>query len=388
MKKVLILIVMLCVLSVSCGSNCDDTGEDKDNIVDSADSAADGDTANTADIGDSADSVVDGDTVDTTDSVDFSDDEEQLSDEDVVALSSNIIPTNQTECYDNIEAISCPAVGADYYGQDAQYLDTKRTFTVSGEAEQEIVTDSITGLIWQRTIDSTERTWEGAKDYCSELEYAGYADWRLPTIEALATLSDYGHYDPAIDSGAFPATPSDVFLSSTSSFYSVKSIDGKVDAYSESSGNARCVRGTFSFASDFVEYEVAEGNTLIKDMRTGLMWTKRYWEAKSWKEALEYCENLEYMRTSDWRLPNINELRTLIDYSKNGPASNFPDMPENDSFWSSTTHSEFTGSVWSVRSGSGAISAIWKEGVDIRSFSVRCVRISGSNGWYSWAIRE
>ena len=67
------------------------------------------------------------------------------------------------------------------------------------------------------------------------------------------------------------------------------------------------------------------------------MWQKDYVSGKTWKEALSYCENLTYAGYSDWRLPNRNELASLINYDNVSPASDFPDMPSLE-FWSSSVH--------------------------------------------------
>lgn len=34
-----------------------------------------------------------------------------------------------------------------------------------------------------------------------------------------------------------------------------------------------------------------------------------------WKEAIEFCEKLEFAGYSDWRLPSIKELLSLVNYS-------------------------------------------------------------------------
>ena len=55
-----------------------------------------------------------------------------------------------------------------------------------------------------------------------------------------------------------------------------------------------------------------------KDPDSKLAWSSKYTEKILWNEAVSYCENLDEDGHSDWRLPNISELRTLI---KDCPAS-------------------------------------------------------------------
>ncbi|ETR70758.1 MAG: hypothetical protein OMM_08575, partial [Candidatus Magnetoglobus multicellularis str. Araruama] len=45
------------------------------------------------------------------------------------ALSWPIPHTGQNKCYDNNREIPCPSKGEDYYGQDAQYVTNKRSYT-------------------------------------------------------------------------------------------------------------------------------------------------------------------------------------------------------------------------------------------------------------------
>ena len=50
----------------------------------------------------------------------------------------------------------------------------------------------------------------------------------------------------------------------------------------------------------------------------GNMWSPKSSYRRTWNTAVDYCNNLTECGYSDWRLPNINELRTLI---KNCPGS-------------------------------------------------------------------
>lgn len=79
------------------------------------------------------------------------------------------------------------------------------------------------------------------------------------------------------------------------------------------------------------------GDVIVTDTETGLIWQKTYVSGKKWQQALYYCENLTYAGYNDWRLPNRNELLSLVNFEKYEPASDFPDMPSGY-FWSSSTH--------------------------------------------------
>ena len=45
---------------------------------------------------------------------------------------------------------------------------------------------------------------------------------------------------------------------------------------------------------------------------TGKMWSQKADTEKSWEEALDYCDKLTSCGYSDWHLPTISELRTLV----------------------------------------------------------------------------
>ena len=67
---------------------------------------------------------------------------------------------------------------------------------------------------------------------------------------------------------------------------------------------------------------------------------------KTWIEAINYCENLTLGGYSDWRLPNINELKTIADETTYSPA--IVDAFTNVSlgnYWSSTTYATSGGAA-------------------------------------------
>ncbi len=82
------------------------------------------------------------------------------------------------------------------------------------------ITDMATALMWQKSDDGTERTWDEAVLYCESLELADNTDWMLPRIHMLENLID-SSFSPTINP-AFSVKPS-YYWSSSESRASVKS---------------------------------------------------------------------------------------------------------------------------------------------------------------------
>ena len=84
-------------------------------------------------------------------------------------------------------------------------------------------------------------------------------------------------------------------------------------------------------------------NNVVIDTTTNLMWHDDYYyvqaQLKTWNEAINYCENdLNASGYTDWRLPNINELYTIIDTATYEPAIHeIFKYTANKRYWSSTT---------------------------------------------------
>lgn len=85
-----------------------------------------------------------------------------------------------------------------------------------------VVVHKTTGLMWAAEGDGQgcnwgEYTdWEAALDYCSDLYFAGYDDWRLPNAKELESIVDFGFNNPAIRDVYFPETVSIEYWTSTS----------------------------------------------------------------------------------------------------------------------------------------------------------------------------
>jgi len=96
---------------------------------------------------------------------------------------------------------------------------------------------------------------------------------------------------------------------------------------------------------------INHGDGTVTDKKTTLMW-KHCPEGLSgsncsiedtankytWKEAIEQAEGSAFAGYSDWRLPNIKELRSLAARDRYDPAINstlFPNTPSSG-FWSSS----------------------------------------------------
>jgi hypothetical protein len=115
------------------------------------------------------------------------------------------------------------------------------------------------------------------------------------------------------------------------------------------------VRGNSSYGiNEFTN----NGDSTISDNATGLMWMKFDSDSTmNWEEALAYAESMEFAEYSDWRLPDVKELQSIVDYSRSpgttGSAAidplfsttqitNEAGQIDYGYYWSNTTHSNWT----------------------------------------------
>jgi hypothetical protein len=67
----------------------------------------------------------------------------------------------------------------------AKVYDWKGTEPQLAKAPTGTVTDSSTGLMWQKKTDGVQRNWDDAKKYCRNLNHGGFSDWKLPNGKEL-----------------------------------------------------------------------------------------------------------------------------------------------------------------------------------------------------------
>jgi hypothetical protein len=273
------------------------------------------------------------------------------------------------------------------FGEDSDYTINPPTYTkldVSGNVLPytatiwAMVRDEVTGLIWENKTDdgtihdkdnmyswydgSTGTPGNGTdtKDFIDALnaaQFGGYDDWRLPTLQELSSIINFGTYGPAIVSAYFPLYSSgDRSWSSTTDSYNtdyafyVYFYNGAT--YSESKTafhNVRAVRSGQTGALGHWVIDAAAGT--VTDTATGLMWQRTNASSTyTWEQALVYCENLILATYTDWRMPNAKELQSLVDYSRFNPSIDTTAFPDSAAVgnWSSTSYAGTTHPAFAV----------------------------------------
>jgi hypothetical protein len=84
------------------------------------------------------------------------------------------------------------------------------------------------------------------------------------------------------------------------------------------------------------------GDLTVSDGVTGLEWQQVSDSGSvDWKDALGHCENLDFAGHTDWRLPDVVELSSLVDDKKTDPPAintvYFAGFDPGAGYWTSTT---------------------------------------------------
>jgi hypothetical protein len=310
------------------------------------------------------------------------------------AVAAQVPDTGQTKCYGMTGAIFCPEPGDPLYGQDAQHLTAQRSFIRLDSQGRELpdtasswsmVRDTVTGLVWElkdskdgiadydNPHDADNRySWhddtasrnggdsvmpDDATDTSDFIEalnsrsFGGSTGWRLPTAQELIWLLDRGTEGPPyITAAYFPVAAAEYWTSTTDPSGSshcatvtltigMMNYPDKTDSYA-----AMAVRGANSL-QQFHD----NGDGTVSDLTTGLTWQQDSVQGIPWKDALAYCRDLNLGGYSDWRLPDVNELISLVDYSHSSPSIDEQYFTTTSThYWSSTTYPSDPGKAYHV----------------------------------------
>lgn len=270
-------------------------------------------------------------------------------------------------------------------------------------------TDNLTGLMWT-TNTLGHQNWSAALAICQSLTTGGYDDWRLPSVLELESLVDFGKTGPDVllpdghpFSGVVRSSSYDshywtgtTFPGNSGEAYKVSFQNGQTYAYTKGGPGAIFVcRGgaeiqetiadpstyeplpvtgqTNSFAvgddgdlqkgvtnpNPYASRFTHSGSGRYLDTRTGLEWYVSDGYNTYWSSAINNCESADVGGATDWRLPNVREMLSLLDYGQSTPM-----LPEghpfadwtNTVYWASTLSPHDTDYALTVNLNNGAVS--------------------------------
>ena len=315
-----------------------------------------------------------------------------------LAQNYPIVDTGQSRCYDNTREITHPGAGKPFFGQDAQYQGHQPAYRDNRDGT---ITDLVTKLVWQKD-PGPKKTFAEAVDGARRCRTGGFDDWRLPSIKDMYSLILFSGEDvdprseatrnlqPFIDTDYFgfeygdPAkgeriidsqiATSTKYVSTTmhgnETMFGVNFADGRIKGYpiGRSGGPRGRTKTYFVFYvrgnADYGKNQFHDnGDGTITDRATGLTWMQQdsgHLKAglkqdgrMNWEQALRWAEDLRHAGHSDWRLPNIKELQSIVDYTRSPDTTKSAaidplfrvtsirdglDKINYPFYWSSTTH--------------------------------------------------
>jgi hypothetical protein len=277
-----------------------------------------------------------------------------------------VVDTGQTYCYNNLGPIDAPSPAQPYYGQDPQYAGPAAAFTNNGDGT---ITDLTTGLMWVQARGS-KITWAAAMAGAATHRTGGYADWRMPTVKELYSLIQFNGVngpDNTVTTGFIPFIDTNYFgfaygsgsgaervidcqdwsateyvsttMNNQATVFGVNFADGRIKGYPKllpgdgGAGNvlyARYVRGNPAYGTNSF---VSNGDGTVTDSATALMWSQAdSGIGMNWSNALAWVQArnaANYLGHNDWRLPNIKELQSIVDYTRSPATTGTPAIHTN-----------------------------------------------------------
>ena len=229
------------------------------------------------------------------------------------------------------------------------------------------VRDNVTGLVWEiKTPTGTHSfnnkgTWQNRNtlsDTTNAEGLCGLTNWRVPSLTELLTIVNNGRQNPAFDVPRFPNGKSQSYWTSNpvsgvgTNAWTVNFFAGIGNSKAKTSNfQVRLVSGDYAASQFDAARFVDNSDGTVSDVVTGLMW-KRCPEGLSgedcsngsastlvWGGSMKAARDSTYAGYDDWRLPNMKEMQTLVDVTKNNPALNtsvFPNPNNVLNYWTSS----------------------------------------------------
>ncbi|MBF0525592.1 MAG: DUF1566 domain-containing protein [Deltaproteobacteria bacterium] len=118
------------------------------------------------------------------------------------------------------------------------------------------------------------------------------------------------------------------------------------------------------------------GNGTVTDINTGMIWQQSDDGKKhTWSDACEYCKKLKLAGHSDWRIPTVDQLGSIVDFSRLDPAINTIYFKgQSGWFWSGSYNHDDSKGASVVSFFNGGLGYYGRTGL----LAVRCVRGGGS----------
>lgn len=254
--------------------------------------------------------------------------------------------------------------------------DTSTGRFVYYDSDGKLILDNATGLMW------THYDWKHSVQmypnqqiaYCDSLSYGGFSDWRLPRIDELITIINYGVANPTVypEWTNFPSsTGGNKFGSSTivNTYYyywtditqrgRIAATNGVLFPPDPGLVHTMAVRGGPYWEEAGTRLISNTTNTAI-DQYSGKIWQKADdGTLRSLADAIAYCSSLSLDGYSNWRLPTVYELFSIVDFTKYATAPMFPNVftGHAGSYWTGTYLAENSVASYYVKFDSGW--ALW-----------------------------
>lgn len=332
--------------------------------------------------------------------------------------AATVVPclgTGQTQCYDAAGHI----VDCRGSGQDGELRRGLTWPDPRFELDGETVKDALTGLIWTRDANPAELplTWMEALEFVRSMNReraGGSADWRLPNRRELRSLVSHQSAHPALpEDHPFRNVFAGWYWSSTTvaghaehawyvhmdgarMFYGGKDqsfliwpvrgdgpqlpATGQRDCFDAAGARVSCAGsaqdGEVQLGLHWGRDRFRERDDDVVDRLTGLVWRRHAdltGAPTTWEQALAAVVELRRETNKPWRLPNINELESLVDCGRSRPAlpAAAPFASVCDGYWSSTTSVYEPDWAWALYPEFGAVGVGQKRGTHFYVWAVR-----------------